>query len=587
MDEFSGYNQIKMHKDDIPNVSFITDLGVFCYLVMAFGLKNAEQLIKVKSLVKTDHITHLREALEVLRYHKMMLNPVKCAFGVGSGIFLGLMVSKRGIEANPDKIKAILDMEPPRSIKAIRKLTGRVVAFGRFISKSGDKCFPFFKSLKKVKDFKWTEESQETFERLKKYMVQAPFLAKPALNETLYLYLAVSDNALSAVLVKEELKVHKPISYVNKILHGAELNYSTIKKFVLALLDFLTTNNEAEYEALIVGLSLAGTLRVKNLKVCGDSKLVISQVKGEFEARDETMARYVHLVRVVMTQFDKFHVEHIPREENAKADALSKFASSEIEKSSGSVYFRVLKTRSIDVKLVAPIGLGTSWIDPIKAHIQTGWLPNDVNEPSEMLTSINSPILFVIWGMDILESFPMAIVQRKFLIVAIDYFIEWIEAKPFAKITTKTQFNSEEFKKYCEENKIELRFTSVAHPQANGQAEVENRVILDGMKKRIEKSRNNWVDEILSMLWAYRATCGVTTGATPFMLAYGAEAVVPVEISHSSPRIQAYHADENEEGKRLTLDLINEIRDAAHAKIVEYQEKGPLFITTKGEREIL
>ncbi|XP_074346937.1 uncharacterized protein LOC141685750 [Apium graveolens] len=149
-------------------------------------------------------------------------------------------------------------------------------------------------------------------------------------------------------------------------------------------LDFPTTNNEAEYEALIVGLGLAGTLRVKNLKVCGDSKLVVSQVKGEFEARDETMAKYMRLVRAVMTQFDECHVEHISREENTKADALYKFASSKIEESSGSVYFRILKIRSIDVKLVAHIGMGTSWIDPIKANLQTGWLPSDVVEARKL-----------------------------------------------------------------------------------------------------------------------------------------------------------------------------------------------------------
>ncbi|KAL8109953.1 hypothetical protein AgCh_025888 [Apium graveolens] len=83
-------------------------------------------------------------------------------------------------------------------------------------------------------------------------------------------------------------------------------------------LNFPATDNEAEYEALIVGLDLAGILRVKNLKVCGDSKLVVSQVKGEFEARNEIMARYVRLVRAVMTQFDECHVEHIPRGENVK-----------------------------------------------------------------------------------------------------------------------------------------------------------------------------------------------------------------------------------------------------------------------------
>ncbi|KAL8105088.1 hypothetical protein AgCh_029034 [Apium graveolens] len=255
-------------------------------------------------------------------------------------------------------------------------------------------------------------------------MAQAPLLAKPVLSEVLFLYLVVSESALSAVLVKEELKVQKPVYYVSEILYGAELNYSTIEKFALALvmasrklrpyfqahqievltnqplrniihspkasgrlikwsielgefdlngaglvlqsldgflieyamkLDFPTTNNEAEYEALIAGLGLAGTLRVKNLRVHGDSKLIISQVKGEFEAKDDTMAKYVRLVRAVMTQFNECHVEHIPREENAKADALSKFASSEVEESSRSVYFRVLKTRSIDVKFVAPI----------------------------------------------------------------------------------------------------------------------------------------------------------------------------------------------------------------------------------------
>ncbi|XP_074359758.1 uncharacterized protein LOC141699847 [Apium graveolens] len=87
-------------------------------------------------------------------------------------------------------------------------------------------------------------------------------------------------------------------------------------------LDFPTINNEAEYEALIAGLGLAGTLRVKNFKVYGDLKLVISQVKGEFKVIYETMAKYVRLVWVVVTQFDECHVEHIPREENAKADTI-------------------------------------------------------------------------------------------------------------------------------------------------------------------------------------------------------------------------------------------------------------------------
>ncbi|XP_074374425.1 serine/threonine-protein phosphatase PP1 isozyme 3-like [Apium graveolens] len=150
--------------------------------------------------------------------------------------------------------------------------------------------------------------------------------------------------------------------------------------------------------------------------------------------------------------------------------------------------------------------------------------------------------------MDILGPFPMASGQRKFIVVAIDYFTKWIEAKALAKITTKQitqffwenviyqygyphilvtdngkQFDYVEYREYCDDNNIELRFTSVAHPQANRQAEVANRIILNRLKKRVERSRNILVDELPPILWAYRTTCKVTTEATPFMLAYGAE----------------------------------------------------------------
>ncbi|XP_074337053.1 uncharacterized protein LOC141674234 [Apium graveolens] len=89
-------------------------------------------------------------------------------------------------------------------------------------------------------------------------------------------------------------------------------------------------------------------------------------------------------------------------------------------------------------------------------------------------------------------------------------------------------FDNAEFREYCDDNSIEFLFTSVAHPQENGQAEVANRIILDGRKKRVERSRNTWVDELLPIQWAYCTTCKVTTEATPFMLTYGAEAVVPL-----------------------------------------------------------
>ncbi|XP_074328254.1 uncharacterized protein LOC141666156 [Apium graveolens] len=124
MDGFSGYNQIKMHNDDTRKI-----MEVYVHNML------------VNNLAKAGHINHLTKAFQVLTHHRMML----CAFGVGSGKFLGHMVSKRGIEVNVDKIKSILDMEPPHSIKDVQQLIGSIAAIGRLISKSGDNACLFSK----------------------------------------------------------------------------------------------------------------------------------------------------------------------------------------------------------------------------------------------------------------------------------------------------------------------------------------------------------------------------------------------------------------------------------------------------------
>ena len=151
MDAFSGYNQISMDPDDQEKTSFVTGQGTYCYRVMPFGLKNAgatyQRLVNkmfqkqigasmevyiddmlLKSTMVELHITHMSEAFQILREYNMKLNPAKCAFGVSAGKFLGFIVNYRGIEANPDKIKAVLDMPSPSNIKEVQCLTGRIAA---------------------------------------------------------------------------------------------------------------------------------------------------------------------------------------------------------------------------------------------------------------------------------------------------------------------------------------------------------------------------------------------------------------------------------------------------------------------------
>ena len=163
----------------------------------------------------------------------MKLNPARCAFGVSVGKFLGFIVNSRGIEANLDKIKVVLDMLPPSNIKDIQRLTGRIVALSRFVFKANDKCQPFFQVLKKA--FQWDAHCKEAFTALKTYLSSPPVLVSPSEGELLTLYLAVLDFSTSAALVKERDKVQQPVYYCSRALRGVEERYLKMEKLILAL----------------------------------------------------------------------------------------------------------------------------------------------------------------------------------------------------------------------------------------------------------------------------------------------------------------------------------------------------------------
>ena len=187
----------------------------------------------VKSVKAELHITHLAEAFQVLKRYNMKLNPTKCAFGVSAGKFLGFIVNSRGIEANPDKIKVVLDMLPPSNIKDIQRLTGRIAALSRFVSNANDKCHPFFQVLKKA--FQWDAHYKEAFTTLKTYLSSPPVLVSPSEGELLTLYLAVSNFSTSAALVRERDRVQQQVYYCSRALRGVDERYPKMEKLILAL----------------------------------------------------------------------------------------------------------------------------------------------------------------------------------------------------------------------------------------------------------------------------------------------------------------------------------------------------------------
>ena len=130
-----------------------------------------------------------------------------------TGKFLGFMLSQRGIEVNPDKIRAIIEMTSPGNVKEVRSLNGKVVVLNRFVSRARDKCLPFFHTLKK--SFEWTVEYQQAFKDLKAYLSSPPLLSPSKPGEELFLYLVVSSVAVSTALVREEERIQKPIYYTS------------------------------------------------------------------------------------------------------------------------------------------------------------------------------------------------------------------------------------------------------------------------------------------------------------------------------------------------------------------------------------
>ena len=225
-----------MNKEDQEKIAFVTSQGLYCYRVMPFGLKNAgatyqrlvnqmfcrqigrnmevyvdDMLMKRKKLEQ--HLDDLRETFDILRKYQMRLNPAKCVFRVSFGKFLGFMVSQRGIKANPEKVKAILDMMSLRSVKEVQRLMGRIATLNSFMSRVTDKYLPFFKTLKQT--FHWTDECEVAFQALKDYLSKPPLLSPSVQGEELFLYLAVSQIVVSLALIREELGskasfLHKP-----------------------------------------------------------------------------------------------------------------------------------------------------------------------------------------------------------------------------------------------------------------------------------------------------------------------------------------------------------------------------------------
>ena len=189
----------------------------------------------VKSKVVFENVGDLGNIFEILRKHKLCLNASKCSLSVGSGKFLGYMVTHREIEVNPDQTKAINSLQPPRNPKEVQKLIGMTTALNRFISRSADRCRPFFLLMNKWKGFEWTKECALAFQQLKDYLSRPPIMSCPEIDEVLFAYIAMAPHAISLVLIRVDSSIQRPVYYVSKSLHKVEVRYLPLEKAILAV----------------------------------------------------------------------------------------------------------------------------------------------------------------------------------------------------------------------------------------------------------------------------------------------------------------------------------------------------------------
>ncbi|XP_051213036.1 uncharacterized protein [Lolium perenne] len=198
--------------------------------------------VVVKSTRQDDLVIDLAETFANLRRYQIKLNPLKCTFGVPSGQLLGYLVSKRGIEPNPEKTFAVIRTKQPACLVDAQKLAGQVVALSRFIPRLGDKATPLYRLLNKSESFEWTDEAQKALEELQHALRNAPVLVAPLPQETMLLYVAASNRAISTVMVVErqdegkEQLIQRPVHYISEALIESKQRYPHYQKLVYAVL---------------------------------------------------------------------------------------------------------------------------------------------------------------------------------------------------------------------------------------------------------------------------------------------------------------------------------------------------------------
>nr|GEV74284.1 hypothetical protein [Tanacetum cinerariifolium] len=453
---------------------------------------------------------------------------------VEEGMFLGYKVNTKGLKVCPDKVDAVLSLSSPKCLKDVQKLNEKVVSLNKFLAKSAEKSLPFFKTLKKYtkkSDFHWTAKAEEAFKQMKQLIAELPMLTAPTEKEELIVYLAAAKETVSAVLMMKRKAKQMPIYFVSRALRGPELNYTSMEKPRVSvkgqiLADFIverpeegSSNTLMEVEEELPEpwiLFTDGSFYTDG----SEAGLILTNPEG------------VEFTYALRFRFDATNNE-------AEYEAL--IFGLRITEQMGQVLVEELKEKSIrEVEILAVVEEeGDTWMTPIFKYLEEGTLPADVKK----VRAVRRP------G------------KVKFLIVAIDYFTKWIEAKPVATITEN------QIKKYVGQHRLQIRTPRRDYlgqgKTTNGLVERANRSLGKGIKAWLDARSKNWMEELPHVLWAHRTMIKSSNEDTSFSLTYETEAVIPTGIGKPTLKTAEVDLVQNNEALEINLELLEERREEA------------------------
>ncbi|RVW80454.1 Retrovirus-related Pol polyprotein from transposon 17.6 [Vitis vinifera] len=543
----------------------------------------------------------------------------------------------------PDQVKAVMETPHPRSKKELQRLTGKLVASGRIIARFTDELRPFFLAIRKAGASGWTDSCQNAFEKIKHCLMQPPILSNPIPKEKLYMYLAVSEWAVSVVLFRcPSPKEQRPIYYVSRALADVETRYSKMELTALALRSAaqkLRPYFQAHSVVVLTDQPLRNILHKPDLTGrMLQWAIELSEFGIEFQPRlsmkGQVMADFVLEYARRPNQHQESNekewwtllVDGASRSSGSGVGLLLQSPTGEhLEKPLLATPLRQTKqtakngrtalqntsgqTHKVRVQAARFTIIGghlykRSFTGPYlrclshsetqyllaelhegicgnhsrgrslahRAHSQGYYWPTMKKDAQHMLknvTNVKGPL-------------PAAPAQKKFLLVATNYFSKWVEAEAYASIKDKDvtkfvwknivcrfkiphtiiadngpQFDSIAFRNFYSELNIRNSYSTPRYPQ------------------------RKWVEELPGVLWAYQTTPGRPTGNTPFALAYGMDAVIPTEIGLPTIRTEAAKQDDASEELRRNLDWADEVRESAAIRMADYQQRASAHYNRK------